>query len=309
MEKQRRKAARDSRTARTPSTILSDVAGYVSTFGGGGARPLSPARAGWVEANARDSTELDSVDRKPTSPPLEPDVDLTSPMTPTAKKPKPTHKSRLSQASIVTTDSGATATSGPQNPFSNTVVEEEDNTTTPTRSRHVKDSSISSSTSSQNDPFQNSSPQLGVDAAKNPEQDVPLLASPTPSRSMTLLQVPPPTTRRRSRSRSSKTPPAATDISSSRKDKRSSTAPVRPLDLPEPRMPRMEPDPESGHWRRAHDARQRQADLEEEMEGDKARGRWWTDLFCGCRESNRREDQVSSSRHGTVNFRLTILVS
>lgn len=58
-------------------------------------------------------------------------------------------------------------------------------------------------------------------------------------------------------------------------------------------MPRMEPEPASGHWRRVQDAKQRDRAIQEEVEEDRARGgRWWTDWICGCREGNVREDQV-----------------
>lgn len=136
-------------------------------------------------------------------------------------------------------------------------------------------------------PFKNPSP----DTSKA-DLDAPLLASPTqlsPSGSPRLssratLQVP-----RKNSSRSQ------SPNGSKQQPKRSSTAPplVRPLDLPESRMPRMEPEPGTGHFMRVQRMPQQEQELEEELEADKEHGRWWTDWICGCRGNRRREDQVS----------------
>lgn len=310
-ERQRRKAARDSRTARTPSTLIADVAGYVTSFGS--SKPASrrkdsrtdsvgtiptipdgtPTRpGGWTAARTRDSEDVELESPK--------DPKRTPPdATPTKANFQKRVATRPSLSSIATTDTGSTVTSGPRNPFSTPssgVIpakpsEERDEPFTPpdhhliSRESSTSSTATTTSTTSADDPFKN------PEATKT-DLDLPLLATPTnlsPATSpridkgMSLLQVP----------RS----PTRPNHSSSKASKKTSVkhAPplVRPLDLPEPTMPRMEPEPASGHWRRVQDAKQRDRAIQEEFEEDRVKGgRWWTDWICGCREGNVREDQA-----------------
>ncbi|KAG8898361.1 hypothetical protein FRC00_002908 [Tulasnella sp. 408] len=306
-ERQRRKAARDSRAARTPSTLISDVAGYVTSFGASkpssrrkdsrtdsvGTIPAIPDGAatragGWTAARTRDSEDVELEGPKRTPPDA----------TPTNANFQKRHGTRPSQSSIVTTDTTSTVTSGPRNPFSTPSgaipakpSEERDEPFTPPDHHLISREASTSSTAtsgSADDPFKN------PEAAKT-DLDLPLLSTPTnlsPATSprvdkgMSLLQVP----RSPKRSRS---PSNAAAAAAKRTSVKQAPPSVRPLDLPEPTMPRMEPEPASGHWRRVQEAKQRDRAIQEEVEEDRARGgRWWTDWICGCREGNVREDQA-----------------
>ncbi|KIO30761.1 hypothetical protein M407DRAFT_5506 [Tulasnella calospora MUT 4182] len=305
-ERQRRKAARDSRTARTPSTLISDVAGYVTNFGSSkpasrkkdsrtdsiGTIPSIPDGAatragGWTAARTRDSEDVELEGPK--------DPKRTPPdATPTKANFQKRLATRPSQSSIVTTDSVSTVTSGPRNPFSTPsgVIpakpsEEQDEPFTPPDHLISREASTSSTATSgsADDPFKN------PEAAKT-DLDIPLLSTPTnlsPATSprvdkgMSLLQVP----------RSPKRSRSPSNAAAKRTSVKQAPPLVRPLDLPEPTMPRMEPEPASGHWRRVQDAKQRDQAIQEELEEDRAKGgRWWTDWICGCREGNVREDQA-----------------
>lgn len=307
LEKQRRKAARDSRNARTPSTLISDVTGYVTSFGG--SRPASrrkdsrtdsvgtipnipegtPTRpGGWTAARTRDSEDVELEDSNPNSKRTENGQPTTA-----ANTKKKGVANRQSLASIASTDTNSTVTSGPKNPFSTPVgtitskpSEERDEPFVPPT--HLSRESSTSTTSSSEDPFKN------PEATKT-DLDLPLLSTPTNLSPATspridkgmLLQVPRSPTRSKDKDK---------DKDSAKKSSAKQPAPlVRPLDLPEPKMPRMEPEPGSGHWRRVQDAKRREEEFHEEQDQDAARGgRWWTDWICGCREGNVREDQVSA---------------
>ncbi|KAG8920015.1 hypothetical protein FRC01_000980 [Tulasnella sp. 417] len=306
VEKQRRKAARESRTARTPSTLISDVAGYVTSFGSKpasrrkdsrtdsvGTIPSIPDGAatragGWTAASTRDSED---VELEPPKDPKRTPPDAT----PTKANFQKRLATRPSQSSIVTTDSAATVTSGPRNPFSTPSgaipvkpSEERDEPFTPPDHHLISREASASSTAtsgSAEDPFKN------PEGAKT-DLDLPLLStpknlspatSPRVDKGMSLLQVP----------RSPKRSRSPSNAAAKRTSVKQPPPSVRPLDLPEPTMPRMEPEPASGHWRRVQDAKQRDRAIQEELEEDRAKGgRWWTDWICGCRESNVREEQA-----------------
>ncbi|KAG9004992.1 hypothetical protein FRB90_010629 [Tulasnella sp. 427] len=320
IEKQRRKAARESRASRAPSTLISDVAGYVTSFGSSkpaskrkdsrtdsvGTIPVipdgTPTRpGGWTAARTRDSEDLEleaPKDPRPakgrkTSPPH----DAT---TPTKANFQKRVSAKPSQSSIASTDTASTVTSGRRNPFSDAAKpsehgeeeEERDEPFTPPdrhppMSREPSTSSTastSSSTAAAEDPFKN--PEAG-----KTDLNLPLLSTPTNLSPATsprvdkgmLLQVP---TNRPHHS-------SSTSHNAKRTSAKQVPPLVRPLDLPEPTMPRMEPEPGSGHWRRVQEAKQRDQVLQEELEEDRAKGgRWWTDWICGCREGNVREDQA-----------------
>ncbi|KAG8864504.1 hypothetical protein FRB96_005007 [Tulasnella sp. 330] len=317
LEKQRRKAARESRSYRQPNTLIGDVASYVA--GSPAVNGYAPNRqstgtdsghrlsiSGWTAAKTRDSQDSVELNQRQASnakrlmtaspPPIEEEkLDLR---TTKEKSERPRFASPVgSEDSFETAHSRSTSQSDPENPFS----------PDPTRAPEADLQSLESmdSAATERGPRQpqseasprRSRPSLNSDNPfKNPlaatsspqaDLDAPLLASPnvlSPSASprtntVSTLQVP------QNETSKSKSPKG---------QKHTSTVVpplVRPLDLPEATMPRMEPNPASGHFRRAQHDPQQQQEMEEEMEADRAHGRWWTDWICGCREVHRREEQ------------------
>ncbi|KAG8899266.1 hypothetical protein FRB99_006833 [Tulasnella sp. 403] len=321
LELQRRKAARDSRASRTPSSIMSDVAGYVTNLG---TKPSSRRRdtangsadaghrssksGGWIEASSRDSLDIQMEDKRATSTADALDIQRTTsppPITSVSTTPTTTNfprqqpTRRLSQSSTKTDESASTITSSPNNPFSNRTSNSTDaevgpHTPTNTSFQNGKTGDIlppprvqtrSSSTAvDEEGPFRD--PSLN---ASKLSLDAPLLESPT---QLSPIASPKVGTRQHFQGPSSTTTTSPTYGEKAHKRMSSKPPPlVRPLDLPEAQMPRMEPIPETGHWRRVQHARQREQELREEEENDRLKGRWWTDWICGCRESHRREEQ------------------
>ncbi|KAG9039747.1 hypothetical protein FRB95_007174 [Tulasnella sp. JGI-2019a] len=307
MEKQRRKAARDSRTFRQPTTLIGDVAGYVtgtpsangynatSRQSGGTDSGRRISMGGWTQAktrNSQDEVELTSKRVVTASPP--PIEEERSRESLSERVERPRFASPVgSEDSFETAQSHSTSRTDPRNPFSPDPAAE------PEADLRSLDSAATErpeqpprepvSLNDTDDPFKNpsvvavtpSSPKLDFEAPLLPSPSaLSPINSPKPSTSST-LQVP------KAKSSKSKSP----KIPKTSEPQMVPPPLVRPLDLPEERMPRMEPDPASGHFRRAQHDPQLQQEIEEEMEADKEHGRWWTDWICGCREARRREEQ------------------
>ncbi|KAG8886040.1 hypothetical protein FRB97_007916 [Tulasnella sp. 331] len=297
LEKQRRKAARESRSYRQPNTLIGDVASYVAgspaVNGYGAPNRQSTGTdsghrlsiSGWTAAKTRDSQDSVELNQRQASnakrlmtaspPPIEEEkLDLR---TTKEKSERPRFASPVgSEDSFETAHSRSTSQSDPENPFS----------PDPTRAPEADLQSLESMDSAATErgprqPQSEASPRRSRGSRRAaprlteraltirfPENQHRLDASGPPERNFK-VQI-------------TKRTEAHID---------GGTPLVRPLDLPEATMPRMEPNPASGHFRRAQHDPQQQQEMEEEMEADRAHGRWWTDWICGCREVHRREEQ------------------
>lgn len=294
MEKQRRKAARESRASIAPPTLLGDVArrasgifnpasvatvngrpvsrsrslresfmsGKEDMVGGGSSRrrPTTNDSANYVELGSDGPPGLGGVKEGPDEEDddvgtiVNGDYDLG-----VTGSPPSTRKTRRShtarRSSAGSVDTFATTRSGPENPFS---------------SQHG---------------------QIPLDEPFTPPRQ-PVSQQPQ----STHLQVPQPTKATRNRKGKSKTAPLP--------------AP-QPLDLPAADYHSQQPpSSEMSHWRRVQEDRIL-AELEEEEEIDRrSGGRWWTDWLCGCREGGRgsRDDQVGRTRLPFLHVKLIELM-